>query len=446
MPLAAPIDYSLGNTPAPESAVQSGLQLGAGIAQRDYALQQQDLQLQQQQAAAQRQAQQRQELAALSEKVRLGKAGANDFGAVVAKYPELKDSFKQSWDALSAEQQQQKINVAAPVFAAAQSGRPDLVLSLLEQNVTALKNSGGNEQDIRAAETWLKMAKEAPEHAQVLGGAFLASVMGDKFEPTFTGLAKAQQEAAMFPSKLTASQEAARKAAADADLSRIKADYGERSEVADLAVKGWNVKKIEQEVIHSKEDSRLRAMEVALKKEDNGLKRQELQLKVDELKEKKAETVRTKVAEINSARSTIDNMLNTADRLLTHPGMNAALGPVDSRAPTMLNDTADFESLAENLNAQAFLSQIPSMKGLGALSNAEGDKLAAGLQSLSLRQSPEQFTTNVKEAQRLILKARANLATKYGVPDTVADTPHALPTDTEVNDILSKYGAKLPPK
>ena len=64
--------------------------------------------------------------------------------------------------------------------------------------------------------------------------------------------------------------------------------------------------------------------------------------------------------------------------------------------------------MVENLDAQSFMAMIPQMKGTGALSDAEGKKLAASLQNFSLKQSPEQLMSSVKEAQRLMLKARKN--------------------------------------
>ncbi|MCY1183802.1 hypothetical protein D9M73_244500 [compost metagenome] len=63
------------------------------------------------------------------------------------------------------------------------------------------------------------------------------------------------------------------------------------------------------------------------------------------------------------------------------------------------------------------------MKGLGALTEAEGAKLQSSLANLSLRQSPAKILENVREAQRLMLKARSNLSDKYGVPDTIPDRP-----------------------
>lgn len=180
--MPAPIDYSLG-VESPSTAIAQGLNVGSTLANADVQRQTQSLALQQAQQAAQRQAQQRADTAAFS---KIANPTARDYAQLVMKYPELKDSYKSSWDAVSAEQQKTKLDTAAPVFAALQSGRPDLAEQLLQQNLDALKNSGGNPKDIQAAETWLKMVQQQPNHAAQLGGVFLASVMGpEKFEAAF---------------------------------------------------------------------------------------------------------------------------------------------------------------------------------------------------------------------------------------------------------------------
>ena len=88
------------------------------------------------------------------------------------------------------------------------------------------------------------------------------------------------------------------------------------------------------------------------------------------------------------------------------------------------------------------MAQIPNIKGMGALSDAEGKKLAAALQSFSLRQSPARLMENVREAQRLLLKARENVARQHGVPETIPDTPAVESSPEDVDAILKKYGVQ----
>jgi hypothetical protein len=210
----------------------------------------------------------------------------------------------------------------------------------------------------------------------------------------------------------------------------------------ELEKRGWDIKKIASDINIDKQNSRIAAMNAATAKEGNALKRQELQIKVNEAIDKRNETIRTKAADLESATSSIDNMINTADRILQTPKniIGSAAGPVSSRMPTLTQDTADFEALVETLGSQAFMAQIPNLKGMGALSNAEGEKLQAALQNFTLKQSPEQLLKNVKEAQRIIMKGRKVLSDRYGVPQTIPDTPDVKSTGSEVDALIKKYG------
>jgi hypothetical protein len=181
-------------------------------------------------------------------------------------------------------------------------------------------------------------------------------------------------------------------------------------------------------------ETQLKILEAQMKREDNDLKKQDLQLKIQEQQQKLADlskqkevAANEKVAGLESARSNLDNMLNTLARV-ENTDMSVienATGPIDQMVPTLRQSTADFEELVGTLGSQAFLSQIPLIKGMGQLSNAEGEKLQSALQNFSLRQSPERLKENLAEARRLLTKARANIAKQYGAPETKPDTPAA---------------------
>ena len=91
--------------------------------------------------------------------------------------------------------------------------------------------------------------------------------------------------------------------------------------------------------------------------------------------------------------------------------------------PTASADVADFEGLVETLGSQAFLAQIPKLKGTGNLTEKEGDKLQTSLQNLSLKQSPERLFENVTEAMRLLGKVRTNITERSGMPSVPRDVP-----------------------
>ncbi len=107
-----------------------------------------------------------------------------------------------------------------------------------------------------------------------------------------------------------------------------------------------------------------------------------------------------------SALDAFDRAIGTADRLMKHPGLSAAVGSgFDPSSWGTYNpftgktfagtDAADFNSELDAMKAQVFLPMVQSMKGMGALSNAEGEKLTAAIGALSPNQSEGQFKASL---------------------------------------------------
>ena len=419
-----PIDYTI-NVGNPFASAVQGAQLGAQFADR------RDARAAQEQAAEAQRAMQ----ADLQSVLAKGTPTASDYAALTVKYPQFNKQFEQAWGMLNEEQKTNRVSQASEVYAALEAGEADVARQLLETQAQAAENSD-DPRSAKAARTLAEMINLNPDSAKTSVGLRLASMMGpDKFTETFTKLEADRRARNLEESDLTAAQSKAYKAA-------VEADFADSNAVADLQKKGWDVFKIQEDAAVSRENSRIAALNAQIKRESNDLKREQLEVKLDEMKRKRDETVDGKVAEVESARSNVDNMLNTLDRVMQTPldVIERATGPISTKTPTLRSSTADFEELVSTIDSQAFLAQIPNMKGLGALSDAEGKKLSAALQNFSLRQSPDRLMENVREAQRLLLKARENVARRYGVPETVPDTPASQPTPEEINELLQQYG------
>jgi hypothetical protein len=357
--------------------------------------------------------------------------------AMIAKYPESQKALAASFDIYDKGQKEDIFKSGTQAYSAIQNGRPDIALGILDQRIQAAANSG---QDTADLESLKQSIQQDPRGA----GAGLALTMSALNPEAWTKVASEQRSAAKAPAEQSLAEAKAAKAAVDAK-------FAESAAVQNLEKGGWDIAKLQNDINISRQNSQIAAMNAAtaregntIKREGNNLKLQDLQLKLQDKIAKRDAAVNEKAAEVTGARSTIDNMLNTADRVLKTPVdvISSAAGPISSRVPTLSSDTADFEELLNTLSSQAFMAQIPALKGMGALSNAEGEKLQSSLQNLSLRQSPERLIENVKEAQRLILKSRANLSSKYGVPDVTPDTPAAEPGAANIDALLQKYGGQ----
>lgn len=428
-----PLNYQFAD---PSAAIVNGLKMGATLNQIE-------AQRQQQQLAQQAAMQQAADLRALSMNPNAGHA---DYAAVMTKYPALAENLGKAFKVMDEGQQKNLLNFQSRVYAAQQAGNNDLAVELLEERAKA------DPQQAQHYTTMARMIREAPAAARTITALSLAGAMGaDKFADTFGKLGTEQRAAEQAPADLRKKNADATTAEAGAVIKTEEAKVAPQAVLLDLQKKGWDITKIQADIEHAKQANRIAAMNAATAREGNDLKRRELQLKVQEAEQKLADGIRGKVADVEAARTSIDNLLNTADRFLKvavdpktgkpTATVRAATGPIDSRIPTLQTDVADLEALAETLSSQAFMAQIPNLKGMGALSNAEGEKLQAALQNLKLSQSADQLVANVKEAQRLIMKGRKNLVTRYGVPESVPDTPAAASAAgaNEIDALVKKY-------
>lgn len=426
-----PINY-LTQVADPFAQAAQGYKLGATIV---------DVEAKRAEAARQQQAMQQQQQQLAQEQARFftnpnpTMRDAARFASMLS--PEQSKAFLPYMEGISKEQQQGTLRRTGQLLSSLQLN-PAIAVDRLKQEAQAALNSG----DADDAALFDRLAAAAADPAQGPSVAFKAlvqSVSGipgakDMFDTIDKGMGTAREEA-MFPSKLGEAQSNAKKAA-------VAAKFAESNAALDLQKKGWDITKIQEDIKIAKQNAGIAALNSQIAREGNAIKREENQLRLREMIDKRDTAVREKAAEVESARADMDNFLNTADRVLKTPKnvIGSAAGPISARMPTLSQDTADFEALVETLGSQAFMSQIPKMKGAGALSEREGDKLQASLQNLSLKQSPERLVENVKEAQRLILKARSTLSKKAGLPDSVPDTPAVQTAPADIDALVKKYG------
>lgn len=214
-----PINYSL-DVPMPSQAFTEGLQTGSAMRGLQVQDQAQQAALAQQKLTVDLAAQQRRDLAALASNPN---PTAKDYAAIVFKYPALKDSMKQGWDAISSEKQTTRLNTMAPIFSAFTTGRVDVAKSLLQTEYDALKNSGGDPKDIAGLDAIIKMADIKPEAAAHMMGLRLAAVLGpEKFESMFGKIGSEARANEELPSVIAARQAATGKVVAETAEANAK--------------------------------------------------------------------------------------------------------------------------------------------------------------------------------------------------------------------------------
>lgn len=459
-----PIDYSaaFGGVNPMQSFAQS-FQLGAGIQDRRLAQEQQQLAIQQAQAKAMQEQAMREELAALS-----ADPSPQKIAALSIKYPQLSEGFKRSYDMLAPEQRQAKLSATVPVYSAAINGRPEIAADLLATQADALQNSG-REQEAAQTRAFSELFRTQPEAAKQTAGLLLATAMGpEKFVETFGKLGAERRADEMQPVAMrkaeaeagTAESESVIRAAdaqvapqmsvaklneqlAKASKEAVAAKFAESRAVQDLKLGEAQIRALATDEQIKRQNVAIASMNAQTARAGNDLQRQRLQLDLQQLVEKRDTAVREKVAGAEAAASTIDNMLNTIERIRQNPRLNAVLGGIEGRTPAVRDESVNAIALIDTLGSQAFLSQIPQIKGMGQLSNAEGEKLQAAFQNFSRVQSEKQFRANLDEAMRLLDKARAGVEKSSGIKLRSADVPAtAAPNAAQLDELLKKYGGK----
>lgn len=447
-PFQGPINYSV-DVQSPFEAALGGFKLGAGVSEIQAAQQKRELE-----NKALAQAQQRQ--VDLANLFKNPNATAADYDAAVAFLPKDQAAIvTQGFERKTKEQQQNDLRMGGQVYSAIKAGNVDIAKQMLKDQATALRN-GGRVDEAKAAEASIQLIDLNPTGAQATIGLYMARLPdGMKYlEAADKALATVREEA-MQPSKLkeavakadqavadaTSAQAKAKtapeveaanaaKATADAKKAQVDADFARAKAVLDAQQQAATLRKTEADILIDKENARIAALNAAAAKELNAVKRDEILQKREEATDKRDQAKRDQDSLLGNQLSSIDNFLNTAIRATNTPldVREAATGPVSARfIPTLRQATADFEGLIETLGAQAFLAQIPQIKGTGSLSENEGNKLQASLQNLSLKQSPQRLQENINEAVRLLTKARENIATRSGKAVAPADTPAARP-------------------
>lgn len=437
--MVQPIDYGV-QIADPTQAFLGAFQTGASI--QDTRLKQEQ---QQQQVAQQKLIQEG------FTKLRQPNATAADYANLSMLLPEAQaKSVRESFGMLSGERQQAALQQSGQVFSAFKSGKPEIAISLLEQQIEGKRNSG-DEAGAKFLETWRDVAKENPKATEDYFGFTISQMPGgEKVIESAIKLGGERRTEALQPAALKKAVADADKAVADATEAQAKAtnapamakadadlkvaqarkaevdaEFARANAVLEAEKKRADITKSAADILIKQEDNRIKALNAEISKETNVLRQKELQQKIDDAKEKRDTADREQQATLANQSADIDNFINTAVRIKQTPRniIEAATGPVASRLLTTNKDVADFEGLVETLSAQAFISQIPKIKGTGALNQSEGEKLQASLQNLSLKQSPDRLIENVNEAVRLLEKARANIAIKAGKPAPPSDVP-----------------------
>lgn len=433
--LLQPFNYTL-NVPNPAEAVTAGLQQGvqlAGLMERAdlTAAQRQQTLLENRalQAKAQLQADQQAAVKAFYSKPSAERT-ADDYERLSATLPkDQAENIRASFDAKTKEQQRQELLFGGQVFAALRSGDRETANSMLLQKADAARN-GGDEAQAKAYENAAEMAAIAPDRAELFVGTTLAALPGGKdFIANVAAQSELRTSEGMSPGKIA-------KAIADGKTAEIVAATEQKMRDAEISLKGAQGTAAKASAGASYASAKKTLREI---KHIDAMEPGQVAQLAAETGKLNAEAA-AKRGEIGTQRA-IENGQRVIDTVALLRGPNGDFsvlkniaGTIKGRSPTFSNESANAERAIETLKDQTFLTQINQMKGMGALSDKEGDRLASSIANLSLTQSPERLQRNLEYIESTMTKGMENARLMGGGGAAAAPTANVF---SDADAILS---------
>jgi hypothetical protein len=132
--------------------------------------------------------------------------------------------------------------------------------------------------------------------------------------------------------------------------------------------------------------------------------------------------------------ASFDTMIGTLDRIGSHPGLARSVGMVGA-LPTMPgSDSANFQAELETFQSQAFIPMVSQLKGMGALSDAEGKKLTAAVGALNPKMGEKSFRESVSRIKADMQAAKARVSGQSGAKKPAPAKPAAIPGGWSVKE------------
>lgn len=97
------------------------------------------------------------------------------------------------------------------------------------------------------------------------------------------------------------------------------------------------------------------------------------------------------------AMAATERMIRQIDKLDKHPGRETATGFSSFLSDIPGTEARNFAAELETLKSQAFLPMVQQLKGMGQLSNAEGDKLTAAIGALDPTMTEAAFQASLQQ-------------------------------------------------
>ena len=146
-------------------------------------------------------------------------------------------------------------------------------------------------------------------------------------------------------------------------------------------------------------------------------------------------------ASANSDIANADNALNLITQIKESPELPYATGFSAGIGGNRIPGTGrfGFQNMVDQAKSGAFLTAIQDMKGLGALSNTEGQVATAAITRMDTALTQEDFLKALEDYERIITTARERALGRVGMQPNVNSPSGSAPVN-DVDNILKQYG------
>ena len=143
----------------------------------------------------------------------------------------------------------------------------------------------------------------------------------------------------------------------------------------------------------------------------NQIRQSELDRKLQEAKDRKDTKEEAKLNALNDQASKLKELSFTAESLRNHPGRGTGTAPLIGGALSVIpkTDARDFANQLDSLKSATFMASIQNMKGLGALSNAEGSRVMNLITKLDPQGSKKAFDGSLDMIDRYVKNGIENV-------------------------------------
>lgn len=381
----------------------------------------------------------------LSQFMSLKNPTVEDYSNFITKYPSYAEAMKARYEMLGDAEKENTWKIAGQLNSAVQSGNMNVAMSIIDNEIEAYKNSGDIEGQ-KSMENIKTMFQSNPDAPLKVVNSMLATADKERFAQNYKAIN--EQQIAMEKQPF--------------EIANLRAEF--KTKIADAGLKDAQTAKawaeykqapIEQaikleELGLKKQEKQIRLLEIQSKNTEDALKKEELKLKIEEKKadiEKKqkdlAQANQDLLSDANSAVLTGENIVNTINEIKLNPALERGTGFTSLANFIPGTEGRDFQVKVDTLKSQIFMNEIQKMRGLGALSENEGKKVADAISSLDTGMSTNEFKKSLKTIEDVINKGKESIKLKYGKAlENLPSNQTTQTQDVNVEDLLKKYGAK----